>query len=469
MAFVGEEQVRRWIGGLTPSVPDRGLRAWSARAWRVLNELVPKGLYARALIIIIAPIVVLEGVIAFTFMERHWQAVTRRLSEATARDIAALVDVYESHQHDDDYARLIEMARDTLNLSMQVLPPGDLPAPGPKPFFSFLDRALSNEIRRHVKRPFWIDTVGNSNVIEIRIKLEKNVFRVFAPRNHAYASNSHIFIMWMFGTSLVLIAISILFLRNQIKPILQLAEAAESFGKGREVANFRPRGASEVRRAAAAFLEMKRRIERQIEQRTTMLAGVSHDMRTVLTRFKLELAFLPEGPEAEAMRRDVDELQNMLEAYLSFARGESGEGPRMADISEMLKDLAAHAERQGRKASASFAGPPIVQVRKEALQRCVANLVANAIRYGKTIALTGKREPRWLEISVEDDGPGIPADKREEVFRPFLRLDASRNQNEGNSGLGLSIARDIAIAHGGDIFLSDSPMGGLRATVRIPA
>jgi two-component system osmolarity sensor histidine kinase EnvZ len=168
------------------------------------------------------------------------------------------------------------------------------------------------------------------------------------------------------------------------------------------------------------------------------------------------------------MRRDVDELQSMLEAYLSFARGESGEGPSMVDIAEMLQDLAAHAERQNRKATATFSGPPIVQVRKEALRRCIANLVANAIRYGKHISISGKREPRWLEVVVEDDGPGIPADKREDVFRPFLRLDEARNQNQGHSGLGLSIARDIAITHGGDIFLSESPMGGLRAMVRIP-
>jgi two-component system osmolarity sensor histidine kinase EnvZ len=434
-----------------------------------LNARLPKRLYARTLLILLVPIILLQSVLTFVFLERHWNLVTQRLSAAVSRDIAALIDVYEQYPQDKDAAFLRKTAAERLGLSVELLPDADLPPPGPKPFFSPLDSALSREISTLVKRPYWIDTVGNSSVIEIRVKLEKNVFRVFAPRNYAYASNSHIFIAWMFGTSLVLIAISILFLRNQIKPIQQLAEAAEAFGKGRDVPNFRPRGATEVRRAAAAFLEMKRRIERQMEQRTTMLAGVSHDMRTVLTRFKLELALLGESPEADAMRRDVDELQNMLEAYLSFARGESGEGPAMVDISEMLKDLAAHAERQGRKASATFSGPPIVQARKEALRRCVANLVGNAIRYGKNISLSGKREPRWLEVSVEDDGPGIPANKREEVFRPFLRLDASRNQDQGNSGLGLSIARDIAIAHGGDIFLSESPMGGLRATVRIPA
>lgn len=433
------------------------------------NAKLPKGLYARTLLIVLAPMIILQSVLAFVFMERHWNTVTQRLSAAVARDIGALVEVYEKYPQDKDAALFRKIAADQLNLNVELLPDADLPPPGPKPFFSLLDSALSREISGQVKRPFWIDTVGNSSLIEVRIKLERAVFRVYAPRNYAYASNSHIFILWMIGTSLVLLTIAILFLRNQIKPILALAEAAEAFGKGREVTDFRPRGATEVRRAAAAFLEMKRRIERQIEQRTTMLAGVSHDMRTVLTRFKLELALLEEGPETEAMRRDVDELQTMLEAYLSFARGETGEAPVLIDVARMLDELAADATRHGRKASASFAGPPMVQVRPESFRRCIANLVANATRYGKTVAISGSREPRWLEVSVDDDGPGIPADRREDVFRPFLRLDDARNQNQGGSGLGLSIARDIAGAHGGDIFLNESPLGGLRATVRIPA
>lgn len=433
------------------------------------NARLPKGLYARTLLIVLAPMIILQSVLAFVFMERHWNTVTQRLSAAVARDIGALVEVYEKYPQDKDAALLRKIASEQLSLNVELLPNADLPAPGPKPFFSLLDSALSREISKQVKRPFWIDTVGNSSLIEVRVKLERVVLRFYAPRNNAYASNSHIFILWMIGTSLVLLTIAILFLRNQIRPILALAEAAEAFGKGREVSDFRPRGATEVRRAAAAFLEMKRRIERQIEQRTTMLAGVSHDMRTVLTRFKLELALLEDGPEAEALRRDVDELQTMLEAYLSFARGETGEAPVLIDVAEMLDELAADAVRHGRKASASFAGPPMVQVRPESFRRCIANLVANATRYGKTISISGTREPRWLEVSVDDDGPGIPADRREDVFRPFLRLDDARNQNQGGSGLGLSIARDIAGAHGGDIFLTGSALGGLRATVRIPA
>ena len=440
--------------------------------WGWLNAWVyrrmPKGLYARSLLIIVTPMVILQSVVAFAFMERHYNLVTRRLSAAVTQDIAALIDVYQKFPQGRDAATLKKIALDRMRLNVELLPPDPLPPPGPKPFFSILDQALSREIARQIGKPFWIDTVGNSNLVEVRIQLESAVMRVFAQRSQAYASNSHIFLLWMVGTSTLLLGIAIVFLRNQIKPILSLADAAEAFGKGREVAGFRPRGAREVRRAAQAFLEMKRRIERQIEQRTTMLAGVSHDMRTVLTRFKLELALLDETNEVMALRRDVDELQRMLEAYLAFARGDEREPPALVDVSEILNDLAADAERHGKRTHASFSGPPIVQVRPDSFRRCLANLVANAARYGNAIEISGTREPRWLTVHVDDDGPGIPHDKRDEVFRPFLRLDDARNQDEAGSGLGLSIARDIAGAHGGEILLADSRLGGLRATVRIP-
>jgi two-component system osmolarity sensor histidine kinase EnvZ len=272
----------------------------------------------------------------------------------------------------------------------------------------------------------------------------------------------------MVGTSIVLLTVAIIFLRNQIKPILRLADAAESFGKGREVPNFRPRGAREVRRAAAAFIEMKTRIERALEQRTAMLAGVSHDLRTVLTRFKLELALIGDSPEVEAMKKDIDEMARMLEAYLAFARGDLGEQSEPTDMATFLEELKLDAERNGHKTSVMFNGPPVVTVRPAAFKRCLGNLVSNAARFAETIAISGARDHRWLTVTVDDDGPGIAPEMREEVFKPFLRLDDARNQDEGGTGLGLAIARDIARSHGGDITLGDSPMGGLRAAVRIP-
>src|SRR5918997_6000260 len=258
---------------------------------RWLSGLMPKGLYARSLIIIIAPVVLLQSVIAYAFMERHWGLVTKRLSSAVTADIAALIDVYESYPQDRDASTLTRIASERLGLDVDILRDTELPPPAPRPFFSILDEALSQELSEKISRPYWADTVGKSNYIEIRVKLEDGVMRVLARRSQAYASNSHIFLVWMGASSLVLLGVAILFLRNQIRPILRLAEAAESFGKGREI-DFRPRGAREVRQAGHAFIEMKRRVEKAIEQRTTMLNGVSHDLRTILTRFRLSLAIV---------------------------------------------------------------------------------------------------------------------------------------------------------------------------------
>jgi two-component system, OmpR family, osmolarity sensor histidine kinase EnvZ len=441
--------------------------AWD-RFTRWLKSVMPKGLYARSLLIIILPMVVLQSVVAFMFMERHWNLVTRYLSSAVTQEIATLIAVYKTYPQDADRAQLRRIAQEKLGLVVDFLPESSLPPPGTKPFFSQLDQALSEEIRKQIGLPFWIDTVGRSSIVEIRIKLDNVVMRVFARRADAYDSNSEIFLIWMVGTSLVVLTVAILFLRNQIRPILRLADAAEAFGKGRDAPNFRPRGAREVRRAAAAFLEMKARIERAMEQRTAMLAGVSHDLRTILTRFKLELALIAESPEADALKKDVDEMARMLEAYLAFARGDSGEQSAPTDMADFLEELRIDAERNGHTASVVFRGPPVVTVRPAAFKRCLANLVSNAARHAPSIAISGHRDHRWLTVTVDDDGPGIPADMREEVFKPFLRLDDARNQDEGGTGLGLAIARDIARSHGGDITLADSPLGGLRAIVKVP-
>lgn len=441
--------------------------AWRRMA-RWLNSVMPKGLYARALIIMIVPMVVLQSVVAYVFLERHWNLVTQRLSAGVVSDIAALIEVTNAYPQDAERTQVRKIAQERLGLAVDFLPLTEMPPPGPKPFFSLLDQSLSEELRKKIGRPYWIDTIGKSSLVEIRIRLDNSVMRVLARRSAAYASNSEIFLFWMVGTSSVLLVFAIIFLRNQIRPILRLADAAEAFGKGREVPNFRPRGAREVRRAAQAFIEMKNRVERTIEQRTAMLAGVSHDLRTVLTRFKLELALAGKGPEIAAMKSDVDEMARMLEAYLSFARGDLDETAAAVDMAEFLEQLRSDLERQGHSATVTFHGPSVATVRPDAFKRCLGNLVSNAARFGKAIAITGHRDHRYLTVTVDDDGPGIPADMREEVFKPFLRLDDARNQDEGNSGLGLSIARDIARTHGGDITLGDSPMGGLRATVRVP-
>jgi two-component system osmolarity sensor histidine kinase EnvZ len=453
----------------TPVPAMSGIRTAWRRFARALGDIMPKGLYARSLIIIIAPVVLLQALIAFVFMQEHFRTVTARLSAAVVADISAVIDIKKTYPQDADLTELTRIARERLGLTVSMMPNQKLPPASSRPFFSELDQALSHEITRQINLPFWIDTVGKSNLVEIRIQLGPDVLRVFARRSATYASNSLIFTSWMVGTSLVLLAIAITFLRNQIRPILTLTTAVDDFGKGRTVEDFRPRGAREVRRATVAFHKMRLRVERQIEQRTAMLAGVSHDLRTILTRFRLQLALIEDSPDVEAMKKDVDDMNRMLEGYLAFARGDSGEESEITDIDELLREISREEAISGNTASVTFAGEPMVKVRPQAYKRCLVNLVRNACRHGDRVAIAGNHADGQLVVTVDDDGPGVPPEEYEAIFKPFYRLDDARNLDESGTGLGLSIARDIARSHGGDIALDKSPLGGLRATVTIPA
>ena len=449
--------------------PIRGVRSAWRRFARSIGDLMPKGLFARSLIIIIAPVVLLQALVAFVFMEEHWQQVTARLSAAVVSDIAAVVDLIERNPEEASVDEITRIARRRLGLNVALLPPGPLPPAAPKPFFDLLDRNFSRALTKEIGKPFWVDTVGRSNLIEIRIQLPDNTLRVFARRSQTYASNSLIFISWMVGTALVLLAIAIVFLRNQIRPILRLAHAVDDFGKGRAVEHFPPRGAREVRAATVAFNDMRERVDRQIEQRTAMLAGVSHDLRTILTRFRLQLALMEHKVDVDPLNKDIDDMNRMLEGYLAFARGDADEATAETDIDVMLRELAAEARITGHETVMTFTGDPIVKLRPQGFKRCLMNLVKNACRHGSRVVVTGIHEHGFLTVFVDDDGPGIPPEEREEVFKPFYRGDQARNLDESGTGLGLSIARDVARSHGGDIRLATSPLGGLRVSVTIPA
>jgi two-component system, OmpR family, osmolarity sensor histidine kinase EnvZ len=440
------------------------------RAARSLAEILPKGLYKRSLLIVIVPMVLLQGAVTLAFMQHHRDLVTRRLSEAVARDVGALVDLYQKLPLGQDDASLASLASERFRMDASLLPAGPLPPDMPRSFYGALDpltRTLPKEIRKQVAQPFWIDTIGRSGLMEIRVDLGGRVLRLVTRRAQAYEANAHIFVLWMLGAMIVLLALAIIFLRNQIRPIVRLAKAAEDFGKGRNL-DFNPHGAREVRQAGHAFVEMKRRIERATEQRTAMLNGVSHDLRTMLTRFKLSLALLDNSADSELLQKDVDEMGQMLEGYLSFARGDTGESTARVNVGSILEELRAASERHGAKLGVEARGDLHIRIRPMAMKRCVGNLVANAQRHAERVRVSAAREAQFVSIVVDDDGAGIDPAHREDVFRPFYRLDEARNQDEGGSGLGLAIARDIARSHGGDITLSDSPMGGLRAAVRIP-
>ncbi|MEM9221277.1 MAG: ATP-binding protein [Pseudomonadota bacterium] len=443
-------RVLRWLG-LPPPVE------------RWLRRRLPRRLFARSLLIIVVPMIVLQSVVAFVFLDRHWESMTQRLSVATAEEIAAVADLLEAAAPESRPA-ILEIAQRNLFSEVSLLLTDKLPPPSSKPFFSLLDRTLSRQISRQVDRPFWIDTLGSSRFVEIRVKTTVGILKIVTRRSHTYATNSHITLVWMAGTSLVLIAVALLFLRGQVRPIQELAAAAERFGQGRPVGPLRPHGAIEVRQAGWAFLEMRQRIERQLEQRTQMLAGVSHDLRTMLTRFKLELALLEESSDVEALTQDVDQMQRMLEEYLAFARTDADEP--VADVP--LADLIADAVRRYENARVDAANDLTAHIRPTATQRLITNLVANAAVHAKSVLVRAELSDSTLIITVDDDGPGIEETEREAVFRPFYRIDTARNQDYGGTGLGLTIARDIARRQGGDVRLVNSPMGGLRAVVRLP-
>jgi len=439
----------------------------------LLKRAMPRGLYWRSLIIIVAPMVLLQFVVTYVFLERHWQLVTERLSAKTVAEIALLLSDYQENPTPERATRISARAGHDLGLPVAFLDDEQLPET-PSSTSGLLADSLNDELRRRVTRPYWINTANYTEYVDIRIAYDGGVMRVLTPASHVYASNSHIFLVWMFSTSVVLLIVALLFLRNQIRPIERLAEAAESFGMGRDVANYRPQGASEVRRAAQAFMEMRARIERQIEQRTAMLAGVSHDLRTPLTRFKLQLAMLGDSPELIELREDVAEMERMLDDYLEFARGHQGEASEETDLGELIEEVRDDSHRKGHDVRLEVHGDLTLPLRRNAFKRCLTNIIDNAGKYAEHVWVTAIRDAETdggggsIDILVDDDGEGIAEEQLEEVFRPFYRLDAARNLDKGGTGLGLAIARDIARGHGGDITLSRSPMGGLRAIIHLP-
>ena len=451
-----------------PSTPFRRAHSYLKNA---LPDMMPKRLFPRTLIIIAAPLVLLQSILAFVSMERHWQLVTARLSEVAAKDISALIKIDESAPGNPDNRKLVKEIAQTIGFQLDFLNNTHLPPQPQRHMFDILDSIFRDAIEANVKHPHWVDTQSSDKMVEIRIKLEHDVARLFVRRKQVYAANSHIFIVWMVGSSIILLLIAVLFLRNQIRPILQLSEAAERFGKGlpplREI---HPHGALEIRQASQAFLLMRDRIERHVQQRTTMLAGVSHDLRTILTRFKLELALTSDSPEITAMRKDVDEMQDMINAYMDFAKGDGNEQTAPTDIDDLLTEVRDEMARSIKSVQLQTQLNGLaLPLRKAAFKRAVTNLVVNATRHATQVRLSSTVTEKQVLIEVDDNGPGIPRKNRDEVFLPFVRLDNARTQYEGAStGLGLSIARDIIHSHGGQITLDDSALGGLKATIKMP-
>jgi two-component system osmolarity sensor histidine kinase EnvZ len=439
--------------------------------FRALKRFLPRGLFGRSLIIIVAPVVILQAIVTYAFFERHYDVVTSRMARNVAGDVAYLIKLQNTLPTEAERSQVRDLASKSLGYTIMFLP-GEYVARAKPDTRSALDRAIARVLANQISEPTNFDTNRYPEYVDIRVQVSQGVLRLLVPLNKVTASNADIFILWMIVSSLVLLAVAIIFLRNQVKPIEHLALAAESFGKGRAVPDFKPHGAAEVRRAASAFILMRERIERHVQQRTEMLAGVSHDLKTPLTRLRLQIAMLKEDADTEAMAADLAQMEHMLNEYLDFARGEGGEAAEPTDVAMFLEEAVQDASRaranSGSRIKLIATPHLILAVKRKALKRCLVNLIDNALKYGNQVEITARQTGRTVNIFVEDDGPGIPELQREEAFRPFHRLDESRNLQSGGVGLGLAIARDIARAHGGDVILEQSWLGGLKAVVRLP-
>ncbi|HEV7266099.1 MAG TPA: ATP-binding protein [Falsiroseomonas sp.] len=448
---------------------------------KLLRIFMPRGLLGRSLLIILLPLLILQGVALQVFFGKHLDVISRRLAAAVAGELALVAELIQRDPSPEHRAWVFRQVAWRFDIGLAFEPGATL---GPTPDRAAwqpllpLEGDLAHAMDERVRRPFDADWISDPRSVIIRIQLPDGVLHAEAPRKRLFSGTLYLFVIWLGGSSLLLFAVAALFMKNQVRAIRRLAGAAEAFGLGRDIGPMKPEGAAEVRQAAIAFNRMQERIRRFVAQRTDMLAGISHDLRTPLTRMRLGLAVLPRGAEAEQdiaeLTQDVEEMERMVAAYLAFARGEGGEQPRPADLAEIVRDVAQKARRDGAEVLVEAPRSLVLPLRPDALRRCLANLLDNARKHAARIAVAVAELPReapavgpttsagWVQVTVDDDGPGIPAEQREEAFRPFATL------SPGGTGLGLAIARDIVRAHGGDIVLQESPLGGLRARVRLP-
>lgn len=432
---------------------------------------LPKSLFLRSLLILVLPTLLIQMVTAYIFFDRHWDNVTRHMSGSLAGEVGFLINQLKNVSDKKKPAVVSEFEQAT-GIRVYFEPPESF---NPKKTISDFPE-FQELLRTKISEPFTITRINDGAYIEIRILLAKQAFRIVASTKRLDSSTTTIFMAWMLGASVLFLVIAIIFLRNQIRPITRLAIAADNFGRGVDTPNFRPHGATEVRKAARAFIVMRERIRRQIRTRTDMLAGISHDLRTPLTRMKLQLAMLPEDiierpdmSEAIAeLNDDVKQMQHMIQEYLDFARDGGREDTVRIWLGELLEDVVSDYIRMKQEVTLTLNGKLELDLRISPCRRMLHNLIDNALRYGKLCHITMQAAGSYAEILIDDDGPGIPPEKREEVFKPFNRLEPSRNNKTGGVGLGLTIARDVVLAHGGSIALDASPSGGLRVLIRLP-
>jgi len=432
---------------------------------KYLKKILPKQLFYRSLIIVAAPIIIMQITISIVFFDSLWIKTNKGMTKALVHEISTFVEVYNNENYDkEEITNLFSVYQD---LNIEFIQDENFNYNYDERWFSPIDRTLRRELKsRFGPEEFWFDTTSYKELIDLRIKYQSGYFKFLVPRDRITSSSARIFALWITLPAVLVIFIAILFLKNQTKPITKLAEASERFGRGEDVEEYRPSGALEIRKAGLEFDRMRKRILRHLNQRSEMLSGISHDLRTPLTRIKLQLAFIKDKKITNKLSGDVDEMEKMLNEYLQFSRSNFTEKSEKFNLSKLIMSTV---KKYGNKnilvdqeTEVFFSG------RKNLIQRCLNNLIDNAINFSKNIKVTQQRIKRNILIFVEDDGPGIPSSEYENVFKPFYKVDKSRNQTKSSVGLGLSITSDIIRSHGGNIELEKSEMGGLKIKIFLP-
>ena len=430
---------------------------------KFIKKILPKRLFYRSLLIVAVPIIGLQLIISIVFFDSLWIKTNKGMTRALVGEIRTFINAYENEAYDKEF--LILVFREHLDFNVKFEPLKILPSKDKERRFSPIDRTLRRELKAKFTN-YWFDTTSYKNLIDLRIKYQDGYFQFYVPKERVTSSSARIFALWITMPAFLLIAISIIFLKNQTRPIISLAKASEKFGRGEEVEEFRPSGALEIRQAGYEFDKMRKRITRHLNQRSEMLSGISHDLRTPLTRIKLQLAFIKDKEISNKLSNDVSEMEKMLNEYLQFASSSSEEKTETFDISELLESTVIRYEKK--EITTDILERVFLDGRKSLIRRCFNNLIDNSIKYSNNILISLKKSANSIIIIIDDDGPGIPKNERENVFKPFYKIDKSRSDSKSSVGLGLSIASDIIRSHGGNISLETSPANGLRTKIFLP-
>ena len=431
---------------------------------KLLKNLLPKRLFYRGLLIVAIPILVLQVTITLVFFDSLWIKTNKGLAKSLVSEIVTIIDIYNN---ESEYNKKIVTDLYNKNFSFKVrfLENEKLPDIKVERWFSPMDRTLRRELKPKFNQ-YWFNTIGNKDVVDLRIKFRDGVLQIFFPKERIQTSSIRIFALWITLPAILMIAIAIIFLKNQTRPIIKLAEASEKFGRGEEIDEFRPSGALEIRKAGLEFEKMRSRILRHLNQRSEMLSGISHDLRTPLTRIKLQLAMIKDKNLSKKLTEDVDEMEKMLNEYLQFASSGAKEKTETFDLSELIENIINKYENPN--ISKDFKKRIYFNGRKNLIQRSVNNLIDNSIKYGEKTKLILEKKKSNIFISIEDDGPGIPKSEYENVIKPFYKIDKGRSETKSSVGLGLSISSDIIKSHGGDIKFAKSNLGGLKVMISLP-